>query len=85
MTGIPVPLKAAATSNTAENCGNPTPATTRVVQIEPGPIPTLTASAPFSTKYNAASGVAMFPTTTSNSGNFALTSFKTLTTPLVCP
>jgi hypothetical protein len=41
------PLNAAATSKTAENCGNPTPATTRVVQIEPGPIPTFTASAPF--------------------------------------
>ena len=27
-------------------CGTPTPATTRVVQIEPGPMPTLTASAP---------------------------------------
>ena len=30
-------------------CGAPTPATTRVVQIEPGPTPTLTASAPAST------------------------------------
>jgi len=28
--------------------GTPTPATTRVVQIEPGPTPTLTASAPAS-------------------------------------
>ena len=26
--------------------GTPTPATTRVVQMEPGPMPTLTASAP---------------------------------------
>src|SRR5438128_1321210 len=30
-------------------CGTPTPVTTRVVQIEPGPTPTLTASAPRST------------------------------------
>ena len=26
----------------AESCGTPTPATMRVVQIEPGPMPTLT-------------------------------------------
>jgi hypothetical protein len=32
----------------AVSCGTPTPATIRVVQIEPGPIPTLTASAPAS-------------------------------------
>ena len=31
---------------TAVSCGTPTPATMRVVQIEPGPIPTFTASAP---------------------------------------
>ena len=30
----------------AVSCGTPTPATTRVVQIEPGPMPTLMASAP---------------------------------------
>ena len=30
----------------AVTCGTPTPATTRVVQMEPGPMPTLTASAP---------------------------------------
>ena len=32
----------------AVTCGTPTPATTRVVQIEPGPMPTLTPSAPAS-------------------------------------
>ena len=32
----------------AESWGTPTPATIRVVQIEPGPMPTLTASAPAS-------------------------------------
>ena len=31
---------------TAVICGTPTPATMRVVQIEPGPMPTLTPSAP---------------------------------------
>ena len=30
----------------AVSCGTPTPATMRVVQIEPGPMPTLMASAP---------------------------------------
>ena len=40
---------ARAASMIAVTCGTPTPATTRVVQIEPGPTPTLTASAPAST------------------------------------
>ena len=79
-----MPLRAAETSNTAENCGNPTPATTRVVQIDPGPIPTFTASAPASTKYFAACAVAIFPTTTSKSGKLVLINFKTFTTPFVC-
>ena len=34
----------------AVTCGTPTPATTRVVQMEPGPTPTLTPSAPASTR-----------------------------------
>jgi len=46
----------------AESCGTPTPAITRVVQIEPGPIPTFTASAPASTNAKAASPVAILPT-----------------------
>ena len=36
-------------------------------------------------KNNAASGVAIFPTTTSSFGNLAFTSFKTFTTLCVCP
>ena len=40
----------------AASCGTPTPATTRVVQIEPGPMPTLTASAPASTSALGAGG-----------------------------
>ena len=35
---------ASATIDTAVTCGTPTPATMRVVQIEPGPTPTFTAS-----------------------------------------
>ena len=49
----------------AVNCGTPTPATTLVVQIEPGPIPTLTASAPAFINVSAAFDVAIFPTITS--------------------
>ena len=76
---------AAATSKTAENCGYPTPAITRVVQIDPGPIPTLMPSAPASTKYLAASAVAILPTMTSRSGNRFLIVFSMVTTPFVCP
>ena len=43
--------------------GTPTPATTRVVQIEPGPTPTLTASTPASTSAWAPSRVATLPPT----------------------
>jgi hypothetical protein len=46
-------------------CGTPTPATMRVVQMEPGPMPTLTASAPASARASAAAPVAMLPPMTS--------------------
>ena len=49
---------------TAEIWGTPTPATIRVVQIEPGPMPTLTASAPASMSARAASTVTTLPATT---------------------
>src|SRR5450830_140983 len=57
----PEPSAASAQLATAVICGTPTPATTRVVQMEPGPIPTFTASAPCSTKANAAAAVAILP------------------------
>src|SRR3954465_11583436 len=41
--------------------GTPTPATTGVVQIDPGPIPTLTASAPALDSASAPSPVATLP------------------------
>ena len=50
------------------------PATTRVVQIEPGPMPTLTQSAPALMRASTASGVATLPATSWASGNFSLTS-----------
>ena len=68
ISGTPVSFKAAATLAIAEICGTPTPVTTRVVQIEPGPIPTFTASAPASTSASAASAVAILPPITCISG-----------------
>src|SRR3546814_14257569 len=59
MQGIPVPFNASATFEIAVICGTPTPATMRVVQIEPGPIPTLTPSAPSSDSAFAAAAVAL--------------------------
>ena len=53
--------------------------------MEPGPIPTLMASAPASTSALAASSVAMFPTTTSTCGNAALTALRAVITPLEWP
>ena len=55
MTGTPEPLAARAASATAVSCGTPTPATMRVVQMLPGPMPTLMASAPASIRARAAS------------------------------
>ena len=48
ITGVPVFCAASTASMIAVSCGTPTPATMRVVQIEPGPMPTLMASAPAS-------------------------------------
>ena len=64
ITGTPLALAADAAAMIAESCGTPTPATIRVVQMEPGPIPTLIASAPASASALAASAVAMLPATT---------------------
>ena len=54
--GTPCSRQAAAVSSTAVNCGTPTPATTRVVQMLPGPMPILTASAPASISARGAFG-----------------------------
>src|SRR5215472_12847126 len=62
--GTPASRQAAAHSSTAVNCGTPTPATTRVVQIEPGPMPIFTPSAPASITASAPSGVATLPAIT---------------------
>src|SRR5438874_3237427 len=57
----PEPLAAATDSAIAVNCGTPTPATIRVVQIDPGPTPTLTALTPTSISALVASPVATLP------------------------
>src|ERR1700732_3031429 len=64
VTGGSVAGATSTASRMAVNCGMPTPATTRVVQIEPGPMPTLMASAPASMSAFAPSPVAMLPATT---------------------
>ena len=66
ITGIPVPDKALAQSAMAVSCGMPAPDTILVVQIDPGPTPTLTASTPAFSKSFAACAVAILPATTSN-------------------
>ncbi len=52
----------------ADTWGTPTPATTRVVQIEPGPMPTFTASAPALMRSRVASPLATFPAIIERSG-----------------
>ena len=63
MTGVPDPRRLPGASMIAVSCGTPTPATTRVVQIEPGPMPTFTASAPAPISALVASAVATLPAT----------------------
>ena len=75
--GIPASLAAAEQSRIAVICGTPTPATIRVVHIEPGPIPTFTQSAPALANTFTASLVATLPATTCKSGYFLLILFTT--------
>jgi hypothetical protein len=68
ITGISRPFKPSTASEIAVICGTPQPVTIRVVQIEPGPIPTLTASTPASARAIAPSAVATLPATICKSG-----------------
>src|SRR5699024_5642707 len=79
--GTPYSWAARAQSYTAVICGTPTPATTRVVQIDPGPIPTLTTDAPASINALVASAVATFPAIILSSGYSLLTSLSWSNTP----
>ena len=61
ITGMPCAAAAREHSITAVIIGTPMPAITRVVQIEPAPMPTFTASTPRSIRASVASAVATFP------------------------
>src|SRR5687768_14278486 len=61
ITGTPWRAATRTQSATAVSWGTPTPATTRVVQIEPGPTPTLTALTPASISAVAPAAVATLP------------------------
>ncbi len=85
MTGMPKRAAASAQSMMAVIWGTPAPETTRVVQIEPGPMPTLTASAPASARSATASAVATFPAMSGTVGNLALKRRTASSTPVECP
>ena len=69
MMGTPALAAARAHSAMAVICGTPAPVTTRVVQMEPGPIPTFTPSTPSCSRSHAPANVATLPATRSMSGN----------------
>lgn len=78
-------LQIGATSNNALNYGTPHPLTTRVMQIDPLPIPHLIPSAPALINASAPSPVAIDPATTSISGNSYLSFCTALIARLECP
>ncbi|KAE8972338.1 hypothetical protein PF011_g25674 [Phytophthora fragariae] len=82
---FPCFLASVAQSYTAVICGTPTPATTLVVQIDPGPMPTFTTSAPASISAFVPSAVATFPAIIVNSGKAFLISLMPSKTPLEWP
>jgi hypothetical protein len=66
-------------------CGTPAPVTTRVVQMEPGPMPHLTASTPALMSSRVPSAVATLPAMTCVSGWRRLISRTASTTREECP
>ena len=64
-----------AQSKTAVNCGTPEPVITLVIQIEPEPTPTFTASTPALIKSSVPCAVATFPAINSQLGNAFLIFF----------
>ena len=72
-------------SITAVICGTPTPVTTRVVQMLPGPMPTFTASTPRRTSSRAPSSVATLPATSCTSGKPWRMASTVMRTPSLCP
>ena len=80
-----MPLAAFAHSAIAVICGTPAPLTTRVVQIDPGPMPTLIPSTPNEIKSRAPSNVATLPAIKSTSGNARLMVLIASITRELCP
>ena len=78
-------FSAALISIIAVICGTPIPAIILVVQIEPGPIPTFTPSAPASLKAIAPSAVATLPPITSIPLNSCLIILMVSITFFECP
>ncbi len=68
MMGIPYLAATSAESAIAVICGTPMPAMTRVVHMEPGPMPILTQSAPASIMALVPSAVATLPAMRAVSG-----------------
>ncbi len=81
ITGILALPATETTSRTAVIWGTPTPAITRVVQMEPGPMPTFRAEAPASISSRAPSAVTMLPTMMLSFGYFLRNKRRALTTP----
>ena len=79
ITGTPAGVQAATALSTAVSCGMPQPVTMRVVQMEPGPMPTLTPSAPASTRALAPSVVATLPATTGTFSSFLMAATVSIT------
>ena len=69
----------------ADSCGMPAPLITRVVQIDPAPTPTFTASAPASARVSTPSAVTTFPATTGSPGHPPRIRSIAFTTPAECP
>ena len=84
MIGI-APSTPSTASMIADSWGSPTPVTTRVVQIEPGPTPTFTASTPRSASARAPPTVPTFPPTSWTSGKASRTRDTAWRTPSECP
>ena len=85
MIGTPADAAAAAQSRIAVSCGTPAPVTTRVVQVDPGPTPTLTPSAPAAIRSRVPSAVATFPTISETSGQRGRMASTVLTARLEWP
>ena len=83
--GTPVPRTARAHSRIAVICGTPAPETTRVVQMEPGPIPTLMPSTPSDTSSFAPSKVATLPQSSCTPGCLLLMALTAAITRVVWP